>query len=986
MTLTNITEVKTAYKKLKSYVYHENFSLPLRISLAEYEGPNIAKKLEKLVDEINAYAQNPQTGIFRHYKSIRASLMPKNFEDNKGLLADEAFYFSNANKLREYVIEKETPFILCPIEIHIVSILWIMKIGHKLDEKLSFPCYGNRLLRNYDNQFEENSIKLFRKYFISYNNWRDDAIKKAKGLHQLNLDVAILSLDLKSYYNSIDLDFASIRDIDPEFNWLNNFLQGVHIAFSKLLEDENLIEQKGKRIIPIGLISSNILANYYLKDFDDAITQKVKPEFYGRYVDDIMFVVSNPKIFPESPSPVNSFIDQFLVDNGIWGRDPGVAVEKNGANAEYHIKIGKNALPFQIKKVKLYHLLASESANLLDEFEKEIKKNSSEFKFQPESKNIFESFENASYKISYSDTVNKLRSIDGFNADKLGASKHLAKLISTTVAAEKLSKERFEEINDKIVTFFSGKRSLELNALWEKVFTFYVVNAAKDELIKFAKDQIENIFRIKIRERKITAPEYMDIQASLLTHLTNCFSMAASLNIAFFNDAIIDSLRDSRYSNVTTFFFEFITIELVLKQAKALIGSNLFRHNYLYYPLLNYCVQEEGFNYLNKQLKPDKTKFAFSKRKIEYSPRFIHYHEVCLFYGMKSWFKPSELNKKYFSSQYNYLFGKYIDMNKLSQNAENAYRKFYPKEEPFAKVNDRKYEGKKIEIKAGKVKDKLKIGLVNAVIDFENSKSSLLGKPNLSFRRLDEINQLLNESLHTQKCDIIIFPEISIPFQWLPMLASFSKRNNIAICCGVEHIVNNEGFALNYVATILPFTYNRYQNALIDFRLKKDYSPEEIEEIQGRKIKIPFKEMENEQLRLYVWNDIHFSIFNCFELADIRKRAIFRGHVDFIATVEHNPDVNYFSNIIESVARDIHSYVVQVNSSHYGDSRITQPAETYRKDILKIKGGNNVSLITGTIDIAALREFQKLEYQLQKRNKIFKPTPPNFKILNSRRK
>ena len=140
--------------------------------------------------------------------------------------------------------------------------------------------------------------------------------------------------------------------------------------------------------------------------------------------------------------------------------------------------------------------------------------------------------------------------------------------------------------------------------------------------------------------------------------------------------------------------------------------------------------------------------------------------------------------------------------------------------------------------------------------------------------------------------------------------------------------------------------------------------------------------MKSEKLRLYKWNSTSFSVFNCFELADIRKRSIFRGHVDFVVTVEYNRDTNYFSNITDSIARDIHAYIIQVNTSEYGDSRITQPSDSNTKDILKIKGGDNVSLITSSINILDLREFQKLNYTLQQGNKNFKYTPPKFEILD----
>ena len=190
----------------------------------------------------------------------------------------------------------------------------------------------------------------------------------------------------------------------------------------------------------------------------------------------------------------------------------------------------------------------------------------------------------------------------------------------------------------------------------------------------------------------------------------------------------------------------------------------------------------------------------------------------------------------------------------------------------------------------------------------------------------------------------------------------------------------------NCVATILPYTVKKYKNCFIDLRIKKDYSPQETQEITGRKLKIPYRLMENEYLRLYEWRGLLFSVLNCFELADIEKRTIFKGFVDFLVTIEYNKAVNYFSSISDSLSRDIHSYIIQVNTSNYGDSRITQPSETFIKDIVKIKGGDNVSIITGKIDVDKLRSFQKKKYSLQEKNKEFKPTPPNYTLYSKRKR
>ncbi len=54
------------------------------------------------------------------------------------------------------------------------------------------------------------------------------------------------------------------------------------------------------------------------------------------------------------------------------------------------------------------------------------------------------------------------------------------------------------------------------------------------------------------------------------------------------------------------------------------------------------------------------------------------------------------------------------------------------------------------------------------------------------------------------------------------------------------------------------------------------------------------------------------------------------------------------------------------------------PSKTEMKDIIKTKGGNNATVLVGTVDFAKLRNFQFKEYNLQKMSKEYKPTPPVF--------
>lgn len=79
------------------------------------------------------------------------------------------------------------------------------------------------------------------------------------------------------------------------------------------------------------------------------------------------------------------------------------------------------------------------------------------------------------------------------------------------------------------------------------------------------------------------------------------------------------------------------------------------------------------------------------------------------------------------------------------------------------------------------------------------------------------------------------------------------------------------------------------------------------------------------------------------------------------------------------MSRDIHCYCIQINTSEYGDSRIVQPSKTDNKDIVRMKGGEDVSILTGVIDVKQLRYFQYYKYKPIKEEECdFKPTPPQF--------
>ena len=184
----------------------------------------------------------------------------------------------------------------------------------------------------------------------------------------------------------------------------------------------------------------------------------------------------------------------------------------------------------------------------------------------------------------------------------------------------------------------------------------------------------------------------------------------------------------------------------------------------------------------------------------------------------------------------------------------------------------------------------------------------------------------------------------------------------------------NRGVVYNLTAVILPYRQEEYKYAHVTYHQKVHFSPNELRLIKGYN----YRPMEGNVYCLFKWGDIWFSLYCCFELSSIKARSLFQSYADLCIVVEWNRDINYYSSIMESFCRDLHCYCIQVNSSDYGDSRIVQPSKTEILNIIRTKGGKNRSILVEDIDIDVMRNFQIKEYELQKDDSIFKPTPPQF--------
>ncbi len=126
-----------------------------------------------------------------------------------------------------------------------------------------------------------------------------------------------------------------------------------------------------------------------------------------------------------------------------------------------------------------------------------------------------------------------------------------------------------------------------------------------------------------------------------------------------------------------------------------------------------------------------------------------------------------------------------------------------------------------------------------------------------------------------------------------------------------------------------------------------------------------------------------FSGLICNELLNLDYRQHLRGKIDALFVVEWNKDIDMYDPIISSTSNDLHCFMIQVNNREYGDTRLRGPyKESFERDKVRVGGGELDYFIVATVEILALREFQRYH---RSPAKPFKPTSTGFQISQDRR-
>jgi len=990
MDYVKIEDLYVAYRKAKSEAFFDSFHIST-INYSDFE-KNIHENLELLLTRIQSNDDDwwNDLSFIGDYRYV-----PKSLKDDEWNNNDNIYYRSldpitdwtqrfEVNKNKR--LDSEFRLILCPtVEYQILSSLWILKVGHKFENKLNKNhSYGNRLRRKNNGLNDQgngrlnvDSYSLFSHYFPAYKKWRNDGLDTMRGLLEIDKSVTAITMDLERFYHRVSPNFllrpSFLKKIGLEID-ANDRRFTIKFLESMTFWYENTPDYKNRPegAIPVGLSASKIISNILLYELDEQIVAGLAPAYYGRYVDDIFLVFETPDSFLNGNS-ILSYISKHVECIKI----------KQVKGEQYDLRVRLNyatdsELKFAGSKQKIFSLSGKHGLDFIDQISNQIREQSSEYRLLPELPRNSVEMANKTLLASPDASLipDALRKADVVSIRRLGLSLLLRDIES--YSSDLMSKdwgsirEEFYGLVERYL--LTPKGVFNLFGYLHRAFRLMIVNGDFSFAIKFI-DKLVNCF-VLIENTTVRTNEIM---------LSSCREY-------FYEklyEVAIQSSTDKKFS-------DWESLRKTLDKLRDLANNNFKTPNESQLRGLSREILLADFGY-----RSYKDYWYYSQHDdilITPLPKIVAIGKALKLSLIKRFSDSAHLKSPHWPAlafptrpltiqEIALISPSVLSNNKLFKSSILALR--------GAKTTGANDFGRKVSISNGPIikipsirKKKVYIALTNFKTTSDQYNLSLDGNSDEGLMRYENINRLVNDILRSsQRSDYIVFPECSIPLRWALAISFKLAKLKISLIAGIECYTDKSKPELvrNESMLSLSTTWPGYDSNVVILQSKHSASHHELKTLKDRSKKL-YKTEGDAKLSfpIYKHGGFHFGVILCSDLTNPANRMRFQGLIDCLFVLEWNPDVKTFSYLVEGTAHDIHAFVVQVNNRIYGDSRVRAPYRIdYQRDSVRIKGGLSDTYVIAEVNFKSLRDFQREGVMTDDKSE-FKPVPIGFKMCKSR--
>jgi len=995
--MTNLQYLGLAYRKAKVDLYYSSHaSLD---AIASYE-ENLHSNLSALQDKINGedefWVTSPEfIGTWMlATKSVEMDCWARHKkESSNGLI------FSSPNDEWEHALKalagKELPekpkaefrvMARCSLDFHVLSTLWMLEVGHLFDARLSDCAYGNRLRRTHNGKdISKLSLGSFQPYLKPFRDWRDKGIAAMRAALDADKKIVALTADVSSFYHELNPGFMLDSDFvtDVLRLELTEFQVKLHRLFIRALQAWAAATPLRKGL-PVGLPASAIVANMALIELDRCIERQVAPIYYGRYVDDILLVMENGANFAstellwewlfERSQETLGWVDQ---DKKQIGYRPTYLSGGEG-KSQVHFANGKN---------KVFILAGETGKTLVDAIAHQIHERASEWRAMPRLPRSATHVGTDLLVATQSDgeAADNLRKADALTMRRAGFAIKLRdfEAYERDLLPEAWTAHRrafFRAFTQHVLVlpqFFDLAvylpRVIRLATACEDFADLRRIIEALQRLCQQVQEQCDIVVKAWPEgEDRPNAAEMLgcwkgQLFASILESIAAAFpprlskagKQAWQAYMADYHPAI----------DLNVFLAWPLSVKGFQTQQARLFSLDLAHLPFRFIGLPKEMVAQRGIPNKKAVVGCDKAAELLPSVVLKGAQKLAQWISFkCLPQGLPFATRPFNLPELFIVNRHAYWEATQDDMQAVVLSVRGF--ELGDRTPLFDKNNV-------LQIPDGVTPRKYSIAVSSWQTSLDSWTASVMRMPDPDAERYVRLCRMLDGVIaQPRDSRYLILPELALPAHWFIRIARKLQGRGISLITGVEYLHATRSRVRNQVWAALSHDGLGFPSLMI-YRQDKQrpalHEEQELQRLAGLEMK-PDKAWKTPPIIQH--GDLRFTMLICSELTNIRYRADLRGRVDALFVLEWNQDTETFNALVESAALDIHAYIIQCNDRQYGDSRIRAPfKDSWKRDVLRLKGGVTDYCVIGEIDVQALRRFQSSYRSL---GKPFKPVPDGF--------
>ena len=250
--------------------------------------------------------------------------------------------------------------------------------------------------------------------------------------------------------------------------------------------------------------------------------------------------------------------------------------------------------------------------------------------------------------------------------------------------------------------------------------------------------------------------------------------------------------------------------------------------------------------------------------------------------------------------------------------------------------------------------------------------------PLLTLVRLHGLARVIEKATRVARGSVsavLVLPELSLPRRWFRTVSNHVVRlGKFGLVTGLEYLHDRKHPQVsNQVFAVIP---GPFSSAAAWPWTKRLPAREEGRHLAELKPAVSFPPAPASSIARTVvkspWGAL--SVLICSELIEARRVADLLGRVDVVLCPAWNTDTSSYDHLIQSTGFQLHSIIAIANNGHYSDCRAWAPrSERWERDLCRLIERNVDDIVHVDIPLASLLAFHK-----GTPDKGWKPLPPEW--------